>query len=76
MGEGDGFVAICKIGTFLVILRTFFCLSIAWVLCQKWLQKGGGEKGAVVYTCRLNIFLDFNQAYHIAGLIQIYPHFW
>ena len=32
--EGDGVVSICKIGTFLVILRTFFfCLCIAWVLC-------------------------------------------
>ena len=55
MGEGNKgggwVVSICKIGTFLVILRTF-CLSVYCMgIVLKWPSGGGRGKGAVVYIC-------------------------
>ena len=47
--EGDGVVSICKIGTFLVILRTFFLSVYCMGIVLKWPSGGGRGKEAVVY---------------------------
>ena len=48
--EGDGVVSICKIGTFLVILRTFLFVCVLHGYCAKMaFRRGKGEGGCCLH---------------------------